>query len=71
MADAADVAGAQSEALLEMQLANRVTYQGESADKCVECGSEIPSKRQAYLPGVDTCVGCAEFLEHQAARRGR
>jgi len=32
--------------------------QGLSALECVECGDEIPHKRRAALPGVNTCIAC-------------
>ena len=40
----------------------------ESADCCVECGCEIPSMRQAALPGVQTCFDCAVELESKRLR---
>jgi phage/conjugal plasmid C-4 type zinc finger TraR family protein len=40
----------------------------KSADCCVECGCEIPSVRQAALPGVQTCFDCAAVLESKRLR---
>jgi phage/conjugal plasmid C-4 type zinc finger TraR family protein len=34
----------------------------ESAEFCTKCGEDIPERRRAALPGVQTCVHC------QAAR---
>lgn len=31
---------------------------GEGADRCVECGDDIPEARRKALPGARTCVPC-------------
>jgi phage/conjugal plasmid C-4 type zinc finger TraR family protein len=40
----------------------------KSADVCIECGCEIPSMRQAAIPGVQTCFDCAVELESRKLR---
>ena len=61
MADAADQAHEVEELQRRVALAGREVMTGESANHCVECDFEIPSARQIALPGVQTCVDCAEF----------
>lgn len=63
MADIIDQAQELEEMHREVYLASRVRIQRETADNCVECGYQIPSARQVALPGVQTCVDCAELLE--------
>jgi len=43
----------------------------ETAANCIDCGSMIPSARQAAIPGVQTCTPCGEARERQARRYGR
>jgi phage/conjugal plasmid C-4 type zinc finger TraR family protein len=31
---------------------------GDGAERCDECGDEIPEARRKALPGARTCVGC-------------
>jgi phage/conjugal plasmid C-4 type zinc finger TraR family protein len=31
---------------------------GEGSEFCDECGTRIPERRRAALPGVRTCVAC-------------
>ena len=63
MADIADRAQEVEELQREAALAGRTSFTGETADNCVECGVQIPSERQIALPGVQTCVMCAERIE--------
>jgi len=70
MADLADKAAAGIEQHNEASLRNRTTYQGESAEACIECGAEIPPRRRAAIPGVQRCVECQELAEHPS-RSGR
>ena len=65
MADICDQAQDHIEAEIEAALEARKTPVRDSADFCVECGLEIPSARQIALPGVQTCVDCAEMLERK------
>ena len=71
MADEADMAQARID--MDLELAIRAARgvmpaDVESADCCVECGCEIPSMRQAALPGVQTCFDCAVELESKRLR---
>lgn len=36
---------------LQQAIANRVQYQGESAEECDSCGVEIPQARRLAVPG--------------------
>jgi phage/conjugal plasmid C-4 type zinc finger TraR family protein len=69
MADLADNAQVLEEMERDAAIARhrRMSHsEAETADNCTECGLQIPSQRQAALPGVQTCVGCAEALEKKA-----
>lgn len=59
MADEVDIAQQFEERALHEALSKRVIYAGTSAEECTECGEPIPTKRQELLPGVQTCVDCA------------
>ncbi|MCY1289350.1 phage/conjugal plasmid C-4 type zinc finger protein, TraR family [compost metagenome] len=48
---------------LQQALANRVQYQGESAEDCDTCGVEIPQARRLAVPGCQSCVDCQSFRE--------
>ena len=63
MADIADQAQEVEEMQRKAALAGRTAFHGDTADNCVECGVQIPSARQIALPGVQTCVDCAQLLE--------
>lgn len=63
MADPLDEAQGIEAAEREHALANRQRYEGESATECIECGEAIPEKRRKALPGIKTCVYCAELDE--------
>jgi phage/conjugal plasmid C-4 type zinc finger TraR family protein len=71
MADEADMAQARID--MDLELAIRAArgvmpVDAKSADCCIECGCEIPSVRQAALPGVQTCFDCAAVLESKRLR---
>ena len=72
MADDADIANDRIEQDLQLRInAARgvVSSQGDpkqGTDDCIECGLEIPSARQIAIPGVDTCVHCAEVAERKS-----
>ena len=38
---------------------------GDGWENCEDCGSVIPPKRRAAMPGVRTCVACQSAREHQ------
>jgi len=43
---------------------------GSSAEECESCGAGIPEARRHALPGVQTCVHCAAWLERQTRLKG-
>lgn len=69
--DDLDFAQARIETKLASKLAARVIYTGQSAHEC-ECGDEIPEARRVAVPGVQTCVVCAQraALKLGGVRRG-
>ena len=52
---------------LQHAIANRVQYQGESAEDCESCGVEIPQARRLAVPGCLHFVDCRTLIE---VRRG-
>ena len=48
---------------LQQAIANRVQYQGESAEDCDSCGIDIPEARRLAVPGCRFCVDCQGLLE--------
>jgi len=40
---------------------------GESAEKCDECGLDVPQARRDALPGVRHCVACQTELDESQA----
>lgn len=44
-------------------VANRVVYQGESAEFCDDCDAVIPEQRRLFVPGCRRCVRCQTFHE--------
>ena len=71
MADYVDFADERIEKELASALAARVVYAGESAHEC-ECGEEISEGRRLAVPGVQSCITCAEqaALKVRGVRRG-
>lgn len=63
MADPLDEAQDIETAEREHARANRQRYEGDSATECIECGEAIPEGRRRALPGIETCVYCAELDE--------
>lgn len=59
MADEIDFAQGRIETELASALSARVIYAGQSAHEC-DCGDSIPEARRLAVPGVQTCVACAE-----------
>lgn len=55
------------EAQLQQSLANRVQYQGESAEFCATCDVEIPQARRLAVPGCQLCVDCQGLQEVRRA----
>ena len=48
---------------LQQAIANRVQYQGESAEDCASCGEVIPQKRRLAVPGCQMCFDCQSLRE--------
>lgn len=73
MADDVDVAQQIEAETLAVILANRArTTSGVSATNCEECDNPIPEARRLALPGIQTCVCCAQLSEDQHAfKQGR
>jgi len=71
MSDEIDFAQTRIETELASKLSARVIYTGQSAHEC-GCGDEIPEARRVAVPGVQTCVACAEraALKLGGVRRG-
>lgn len=68
MSDFADDASAIEAENLAIALANRPrTTSGVSAINCEECDAEIPEARRLALPGIQTCVCCAQLNEEKHA----
>ena len=63
MADFTDIASDSEEIDRARALASIVRYQGISASECEECGEAIAELRRKALPGVVTCIDCAELRE--------
>lgn len=51
---------------LQHAIANRVRYQGESAEDCESCGTDIPEARRLAVPGCRFCVECQGLRERRA-----
>jgi len=64
MSDDADIASQIEAENLAVILANRPrNMSGISVVDCFECDTPIPQARRAALPGVQTCVQCAQLNE--------
>jgi RNA polymerase-binding transcription factor DksA len=48
------------ELLFNAKINNRTRYVGVSAKNCEVCDERIPDLRRSVLPGIKTCVECAE-----------
>lgn len=67
MSDNADIANDLMQERLDRILKNRAPSPvGVSASECEECGDDIPAARQQALPGVTTCVFCAQLNDDKA-----
>lgn len=68
MSDVVDVAQDIEAQDLAVILANRPRNPtGVSAINCEECDAEIPEARRLALPGIQTCVCCAQLNEEKLA----
>jgi phage/conjugal plasmid C-4 type zinc finger TraR family protein len=59
MPDFIDETQERMDAELASRIASRTIYTGQSAHEC-DCGDSIPEARRLAVPGVKTCVACAE-----------
>lgn len=73
MSDVVDIAQAQSDVLLEMQLAPRLETQLSDDEieiialkgrDCVDCGLPIPVQRLRAVPLAIRCIQCQEDWEY-------
>ncbi len=71
MADDIDIATQRSDDERHRLIANRPRYVGTAAHDCTECGNPIPELRRVALPGIQTCVDCAQRQELHARRHTR
>lgn len=69
MADDIDVASGYQEVLLNATLANRVVYEGVSAESCEECDTPIPQARRLAIPGCTLCAFCKGKQERKTGKR--
>lgn len=69
MADDVDVASGYQEIMLGATLANRVVYEGISAESCEECDTPIPQARRLAIPGCTLCAFCKGKQERKTGRR--
>lgn len=68
MSDVVDVASDIQAEDLAIILANRPRNPtGVSATNCEECDAKIPEARRVALPGIQTCVCCAQLGEDKRA----
>lgn len=68
MADVADIASQIEAENMAVILANRKhSTSGVSAIDCEECGRPMPEARRFALPGIQTCVHCAQLNEDKNA----
>ena len=69
MADAADRATAQAEALEAVLLRRPVPNRPANAGlHCLTCGEEIPEPRRYALPGCCNCFDCQDEMERAMGR---
>lgn len=66
MADDADRANDYLDLTMAHCLSRAPKFDGPSLAECLECGDDIPPKRQA-MGGIKLCVDCQSVLE----RRGK
>lgn len=56
---------AQADAALQRRIAERVQYQGESAQACEACDEPIPEGRREAVAGCTLCLHCAGQRERR------
>lgn len=50
--------------------AHRLNRNAVSAERCEECGEDIPAPRRAAVPGCQTCASCQEEIELRNKQSG-
>ncbi|MCC8229827.1 TraR/DksA family transcriptional regulator [Enterobacter mori] len=50
--------------------AHRIDRNAVSAERCAECGEDIPAPRRAAVPGCQACASCQEEIELRNKQRG-
>lgn len=69
-AEIIDVANELAEQRLEMAIqAHRLNHNAVSAERCSECGENIPEPRRVAVPGCKTCASCQEEIEFRRKQR--
>ncbi|EQC3016989.1 TPA: TraR/DksA family transcriptional regulator [Citrobacter freundii] len=49
--------------------AHRVNRNAVSAERCEECGEDIPEPQRAAVPGCQTCADCQSVIELKNKQR--
>ena len=71
MADIIDTAAEIEELQRNAALsAHRLNRNAVSAERCEECGEDIPAPRRAAVPGSQTCSSCQQEIELRNKQRG-
>ena len=71
-AEIIDQANELAERRLEQTIQNmRINHNAVSAEKCVECGDEIPMRRRELVAGYQRCVSCASDIELRLKQEGK
>ncbi|MBT1949611.1 TraR/DksA family transcriptional regulator [Enterobacter kobei] len=50
--------------------AHRIDRNAVSAERCEECGEDIPEPRRAAVTGCQTCADCHGVIELKKKQRG-
>lgn len=65
-----DIANKSHEDTLDLIIAKRVKFDGESELECIDCDAEIPIKRR-NLGGVKRCIYCQGVFEAKSKHYNR
>ncbi|MCF6685237.1 TraR/DksA family transcriptional regulator [Raoultella ornithinolytica] len=70
MPEIIDQANELVERRLEQTIQNmRINHNAVSAEKCVDCGDEIPARRRELVAGCQRCADCQEEEELRGKHR--
>ncbi|HDT6555935.1 TPA: TraR/DksA family transcriptional regulator [Raoultella ornithinolytica] len=70
MPEIIDQANELAERRLEQTIQNmRINHNAVSAEKCVDCGDEIPARRRELVAGCQRCADCQEEEELRGKHR--